>query len=609
MGRFYKTSKPTFVKDNVYTPPFDLMAKVISNADKQIEKNETELLSLHKKLKADSLTADKPQLKKIINNYNNKIDELTNQLKENPLEFRRKTSDIKDLSRKIYDDWTTGEVAAIQSNKKAYDTWVKEEQKRINSKQILQNDLNFAKDYFLHNFGGTKYNTDGNYNNINLEGLNSYKDLEKIADDRAKGYVADQNSSLVMGSDGKYIRKYKTDKKYINPKEIQQGVFNALLNDQELMKYYEQQVKWGRMTGQEVNNMMQSAANRVANKYAYTQIEKDGTMKNDNNYGSGRSGSGSSKNKDDILAGVSINSTWQNEEKQKTWNDISFKALQELSNKTNENNNQGPLVSQIDRYGIITKGYVVNDKLIPEDEYKFMMEKKNSIDKYYTEQDISEGTYIEKIIEGMSKKYKDMLLQNDKKIQDEKTRNLVNKKINNYLSHLHNIEKEYNHGKGIGSWTRFAKLLPENEKNKPNVIRNMQKELEKYVKDHSMDNVTIMIDEVKKEKDPNNSHKWIIRKTGKKIKTTINELRNKHMIKKLESSVITNSFFPVVNDPKKPDSGQFVFKIKLDGPNIQKGKVFLDEGKSDIIVSLDQDTVVLTATVPFEELGLSYLRK
>ena len=91
MGRFYQTAKPTFVRDNVYTPPFELISKVIANADSQIQENENALISLNDKLQAQGLAVDKPRLKEIINGYHSKIDELTTKLQKNPLEFTKDT--------------------------------------------------------------------------------------------------------------------------------------------------------------------------------------------------------------------------------------------------------------------------------------------------------------------------------------------------------------------------------------------------------------------------------------------------------------------------------------------------------------------------------------
>ena len=277
MGRFYKTSVSQFVDKNIYTPPWELMSKVIANTDSQIQENETALLSLHDKLQAQSLAVDEPRLKEIINGYTNQIDELAGKIQQNPLEFRRDTGAIRNLGRQIHTDWTQGEVAAIQGNKSARDAWVKEHLERTKAKQgyVTQDDVTFANSAFDKQFnekGGTKYDN-GKYNAYTTENLNAFVNLEDIGEERAKGYISDVVQKNGAYSDGKYMYTSESKKEFVPLNTIKQGVMSSMLNDKELMAYYGQQVRLGRYSQEEVAGKIEAAANRVAEKYSFTKEE------------------------------------------------------------------------------------------------------------------------------------------------------------------------------------------------------------------------------------------------------------------------------------------------------------------------------------------------
>lgn len=277
MGRFYKTAKPTFVDENIYTPPWQLATQVLSQVDSDIAQNEQILFALNDKLQAEALQQDQPRVREIISGYETQIDELTKKIQENPLEFRRDTGTIRNLGRDIHENWTRGEIAAIQGNKSTFDDWQKRHLEKVKATKgyITQEDMTNAKQLFLNNFGGTNFQSDsGMYDNIYTEDLNPFVDLEDLAEERAKGYEADlvKNFGAAIGPDG-YIRNTTGSREFISYEEIYKGVYSSMLNDNELMNYYGQQMRLGVLTPQQVDTKLQAAANRVANKYSYEKRE------------------------------------------------------------------------------------------------------------------------------------------------------------------------------------------------------------------------------------------------------------------------------------------------------------------------------------------------
>lgn len=275
MGRFFKAQPVELSTNHIYTPPIDLMTKVIGNADAQIQKNETALLSLYDKLQAESLKQDEPRLKEIITGYQSQIEGMAQKIQEDPLAFRKEMSKIRELGRTINNDWTKGEVSAIQGNKFARDTWVKNHLEKAKREKgyVTQDDMTFAQNQADQMFTGTDYKGPGDYKQWSQENLNAFVNLEDISEDRAKGYIADVVTKNGAYTDGKYMYTSENKKEIVPYDTIKKGVLSSMLNDRELMAYYGQQVRLGRFTQEEVAQKMQSAADRVAEKYSYTKQE------------------------------------------------------------------------------------------------------------------------------------------------------------------------------------------------------------------------------------------------------------------------------------------------------------------------------------------------
>ena len=294
MARFYKTAEGEFLQDKMYQPPIEMMAKVIGNADQQILNNETALASLYDKLNAQGLAADKPRLQEIIGGYRSQIDEMASKIQQNPLDFRRETGNIRNLGRSISDNWgANGEVGAIQGNKAARDSFVKDYIERVKDKNggYLQQDVDDATrlfDYQFNQKGGTGYQGPGKYNSYSTQNLNPFVDGNKIAEDAAKGWEADEQQNGYAYSDGMRINKGTNSSEIANPVEIQKGIVARMINDKPLMNYYQQQMQFYKESGgsigmspEAVQNSINSSAAIYASKYGYSKNKSTKDMDTD----------------------------------------------------------------------------------------------------------------------------------------------------------------------------------------------------------------------------------------------------------------------------------------------------------------------------------------
>ena len=74
MGQFYKTSKPTFVEDFMYTPPWKMYQEIIAKKDKAVDDELLKAAELEGTLNFNTLDFDKEKATEKKLYYKNKID-------------------------------------------------------------------------------------------------------------------------------------------------------------------------------------------------------------------------------------------------------------------------------------------------------------------------------------------------------------------------------------------------------------------------------------------------------------------------------------------------------------------------------------------------------
>lgn len=276
MARFYKTAKGEFVENKMYQPPIELMAQVIGNADKQIMTNESALASLYDKLNAQGLSVDNPRLQEIIGGYRSQIDDMASKIQQNPLDFRRETGNIRNLGRSISDNWGSGEVSAIQGNKAARDKFVQTYLERVKDKdgRVLQQDVNNAISLFDKNYaqkGGANYKGPNQYNQFYTEDLNPYVDVNSIAESVGKDWEADMVTQGYSNVGGQWIREGVNGKEIADENQIKKAIQTRILGDPEVAAYYNQQLRFGALTPEQLGQKIQDASDVYASKYGYVK--------------------------------------------------------------------------------------------------------------------------------------------------------------------------------------------------------------------------------------------------------------------------------------------------------------------------------------------------
>ena len=129
MGQFYKTSKPTFVEDFMYTPPWKMYQEIIAKKDKAVDDELLKAAELEGTLDFDTLDFDKEKATEKKLYYKNKIDELSNQIKKDPENYQKYSQDIYKVQKELLEDFTKGEIAAMTGDYSGMQKFIKDHEK------------------------------------------------------------------------------------------------------------------------------------------------------------------------------------------------------------------------------------------------------------------------------------------------------------------------------------------------------------------------------------------------------------------------------------------------------------------------------------------------
>ena len=119
MGRFFQATPGEFLDDAMFKLPYEQMQEALLFKDKKIGDDIEAATALGELLKAKGLKVDEPRLNQKIQEYEDGIFSTVDYIKGNVLNYD--PGEITKLQRTIHEDFTRGEIAAIQGNKAAFD--------------------------------------------------------------------------------------------------------------------------------------------------------------------------------------------------------------------------------------------------------------------------------------------------------------------------------------------------------------------------------------------------------------------------------------------------------------------------------------------------------
>jgi hypothetical protein len=261
MGRFFKTSGANPL-DYMYRMDVPLMEKVIGANDQYITDNLQQLSGLDQAATSfPYLQPDEARAKAIADQYSGQIDSITDAIRNDPANWRKQLSSIRDVSKDLQSNYSTGEISKIAGNygkyKKTSDYIDKQvEQFGKDGKGISADRARAYKQFFLQKFteanpNGTAYDSKtGEYNAINVFDPMSNMDIRKTLSeelDKMKASGDIRITDQVTGN-GEYFNKQTNKWEGITPDKILQ-IATDRLNNPQLMDYLRQDSMAGIITG------------------------------------------------------------------------------------------------------------------------------------------------------------------------------------------------------------------------------------------------------------------------------------------------------------------------------------------------------------------------
>lgn len=236
MGQTYRGTEATFLDDAMFKLPYELMGGIIDKKDAQIKEDIEARGALSDLLKAQGLKVDEPRLQQILKGYQDEIDTSVQEIYKDPVNYNRES--VQRLKRKINEDFTIGEVAAIQGNKTAFDTWKKEQAEKIKKNPELYDAdmLDNLSTQILSKFKGTEYKGPSEYSTISTDDAIGIKDTLTVLDDIMKGAIPHFQSASWDNDKGGWNVKGKNETKFFKPQDLQDMYLGFLKTNPEYLR-------------------------------------------------------------------------------------------------------------------------------------------------------------------------------------------------------------------------------------------------------------------------------------------------------------------------------------------------------------------------------------
>ena len=224
MGRYYQTSQFDTSNNFMYEAPWDFMDKALATYQKNYDDIEAStqmfenaLLNIQHLQGPD----DVENVNRIRDYYTNKINEITDFARDNPMKALALKNNIRALQQELQKDFTSGNISKIQNSVQALKSWEEENKERMkDSPERYQAAKNYYMQQYLSSGGnsidngwsGELVTKDLDWNKIKQSG----KDL--VADAIKEGKVTPNGNGYFVDINGerKFVDKERLEQYFIS---------------------------------------------------------------------------------------------------------------------------------------------------------------------------------------------------------------------------------------------------------------------------------------------------------------------------------------------------------------------------------------------------------
>lgn len=236
MARFFKTTRPEFVDNFLYQPPWELAISALEKKDADIQ-NQINTMDVLRNLPIDYHEVDRDTAMQIKNDYANQIDALAQDMQKNLLSPSNRMS-LKNLERNIRRNFESGDISKIIANSQSFKNWDAQLQK-LNPQERQTYKREMLNNYKANNPNGALsglFTPDEMYNSRNL--------LSEFAEYASKNIKDDSISQAFDKVNGQWIIKDKVAQSGVSMDKIQ-NAFKGWINSQaDLPAYFQNREKY-----------------------------------------------------------------------------------------------------------------------------------------------------------------------------------------------------------------------------------------------------------------------------------------------------------------------------------------------------------------------------
>jgi hypothetical protein len=233
VNRYYN---PTVYQGSFYTPPVDLVAESLKQAQNQYNVNFTAAEELRSKY-IQARPVDRQRAKEIEDDIERQIDSIVAKYSG---DYSAATKDLLNLNSKMSRLFSpNGEAGAIEYNYNVVQNSLNEEQKRQAKGEIDATSINLLSNYY-NSQGPTQFNPqNGSYTTISPVYLPKTPDILEIFNKTSSGIKPRKKTiDYPTGAGPKGYTEYKTETvSYIDPDELDSAFQGALANSTDYQSY------------------------------------------------------------------------------------------------------------------------------------------------------------------------------------------------------------------------------------------------------------------------------------------------------------------------------------------------------------------------------------
>ena len=245
MGRFYQTTAPEFVDDAMFKLPYEQMGAVLLAKDAKVGDDIETQTALGELLKAQGLKVDEPRVNEKIKQYEDKIQQNVDYIRGNVLNYD--PTELSKLKREINEDWTRGEIAAIQGNKAAFDAdmamW-REKQKK-NPELYTDEYISALASNSLGGYKGVGYEGPSKYNTYSGLDATAMPEMNKWVDEALKDALPNFKSITRDTDTGRWLVTQGNSTKEMSEQDLNTILQTRLGGDVNLQAALKQRSEFG----------------------------------------------------------------------------------------------------------------------------------------------------------------------------------------------------------------------------------------------------------------------------------------------------------------------------------------------------------------------------